>query len=184
MPGDYVTVALALAWAYQMVGPEWDEHEGPKTGLAVVLSLGSLLCVGWISFTRLRLEWLISGLILTGYAIQGVGRKHLHLPLAVLALDAAGGWVALSLTGAPPPAIIAGVLAGSILPAALGPWPKTWQMPLQVGSVIVTGALGLGQLSKALFAGGIHWPLGFLAIPWLLIWDWWRGRAAPTILSK
>ena len=183
MPGDYVTVALALALAYQMVAPEWDEKQGPKNTIAVLISLVSLECMPWISFSSLRVEWLVSGLALIGYAIAGVGKRRLRLPLLVLALDAAGGWIALSLTGASHPAIIAGAAAGSLLPAALGPWPRKWEGPIQAAAVILTGALGLRQLSKAIFAGGVHWPLGLLAIPWLIIWDWWGGRAAPSIQS-
>ncbi len=180
MPGDYVTVALALALAYQVVAPEWDQARGPQYSLAVLISLLSLEGVRWISFSSLRIEWLISGLALMGYAVAGAATRRLRLPLAVLSLDAAGGWVALSLTGASHPAIIAGAAAGSVLPAALGPWPTEWEGALNAGAVILTGALGLRQLLKALFLGGAVWPLGLLAIPWLLIWDWWRERAAPS----
>lgn len=180
MPIDYVSLFVALLVAYQSCGADWSHagRRGPYASLAVLAALPVLWVVPRLSFDGLRLGWAFSGILLSGFAFRHMRKPARRLPLALVALDAAGTWAALALTGAPQAAVVAGALAGVVLPLALGPWPRVVTRIVPPLGVVTTGAVGLRLLVKAAVGASGAWPLGILAIPWLMLWDVRHGRAA------
>jgi hypothetical protein len=181
---DYVTMCLALLLAIQASTSDWNAGlgRGVRTSVVLVGTLTVMMMIPWIPASGLRLGWFVSGGLLSLYAWRGLGRRRMRpVPLTVLGLDAAGGWIALVLGGGSALSIGAGVVAGAILPAALGPSAKSVFERLRPLEVIVLGAVGCQTLLKAISGSAEPklWPLWILAVPWLIAWDW-RSEHAST----
>ncbi len=174
VPLTYVTMILALVLAYQTSAPEWSDSgwRGPWSSVVVLSALAVMWLVPRVSFSGLRLGWALGGLLLSAFALRAIIRGQSHgVPLLLVWIDAAGAWAALALTGAPALAVWAGATAGSILPAALDPLPRRFIRVMRPLAVVITGAAGLRFLLKAITGAGLVWPLGLVAIPWLILWD-------------
>ncbi|MCL5116715.1 MAG: hypothetical protein M1272_06160 [Firmicutes bacterium] len=174
MANDYATLLISLMMAYQLAAPHWARgQEEWRALLWPVASLPVLALVGGLSFAGLRLGWIVSGCVLSGYAVRRVWRGiGPHRPM-LSALDGAGGWVALMLAGANPLAVLAGASAGMVLPLAVGPWPRTVRRLVGPLEAVLMGAVGLRALLSGLVGPQLeNWPVLVLAIPWLMFWDW------------
>ncbi|PSR23819.1 MAG: hypothetical protein C7B45_02060 [Sulfobacillus acidophilus] len=183
MASDYGTMFLALLLATQGSALEWNHHwgRGVWTSITLAGTLPVLMMMPWIPVSGLRVGWCLSGGMLCLHAWRGLGRHPIRrIPLAVLGLDAAGSWVALMLSGGSPLAIGAGAVAGAILPAALGPRAQSALERLRPLEVILLGAVGCRALLKGAFGTPEPslWPLGLLAVPWLIAWDWHAEHAS------
>ncbi len=79
-------------------------------------------------------------------------------------------------------AVVAGFLSGFLLPVALQDWMRPADDLLTVLRTAAVGAVGLEDVSAALFPGHLSWtPKILWMVPWLVWWefsDWlWRDSS-------
>ncbi|NMP20825.1 hypothetical protein [Sulfobacillus harzensis] len=173
MASDYGTLLLAVLLGYQLAAPLWRGSRASTWGLmAPIASLAVLALIPRLTFTGLRVGWLVSGALLCYQAIARMRRARPMRPPLLALFDGASAWAALVLAGSNPIAVLAGAMAGIALAVAMGPWPRWLQETLEPAECVLMGAIGL----RTLIAAGLgpwweSWPVLLMAVPWLMLWD-------------
>ncbi|MCY0879857.1 MAG: hypothetical protein OWU84_13080 [Firmicutes bacterium] len=171
---QYQTLLVALLLSYEWSAPGYHGsfRDYWPTAVLFAFPLGVLGAVPWLTFSRLHWAEVVAGVTLMGYAWRTVQRHRVRHARWFSALDAASACLALTLAGADPLAIAAGVVAGLLLPVATGPWPEPLRAVSHLVETLWLGAVGMRTV-VAILAGlpGDFLPWWVWVIPWLIVWD-------------